>query len=162
MSKISPCLWFDGEAEEAANFYVSLLPDSRIDHVQRNTIDGPCGKTGTVLVVEFTLAGQSFMALNGGTRFEHSHAVSFKIDCADQAEVDRLWDALSTNGGSVEQCGWLKDRYGMSWQIVPAVLMKYIGGPDTAGARRAMQALMEMVKLDIEGLRKAYEGNPAA
>ena len=162
MSKISPCLWFDGEAEEAANFYVSLLPDSRIDRVQKNTIDGPSGKTGTVLVVEFTLAGQSFMALNGGTRFEYTHAVSFKIDCADQAEVDRLWDALSTNGGSVEQCGWLKDRYGMSWQIVPAVLMEYIGGPDAAGARRAMQALMEMVKLDIEGLRKAYEGNPAA
>ena len=94
MSKISPCLWFDGEAEEAANFYVSLLPDSRIEKVQRNTVDSPGGKAGTVLVVDFTLAGQRFMALNGGMRMEYTHAVSFMIDCADQAEVDRLWDAL--------------------------------------------------------------------
>jgi predicted 3-demethylubiquinone-9 3-methyltransferase (glyoxalase superfamily) len=162
MSKISPCLWFDGEAEEAANFYVSLLPDSRIEKVQKNLVDGPAGKAGTVLVVDFTLAGQRFMALNGGTRFEYTHAVSFMIDCADQAEVDRLWAALSANGGSVEQCGWLKDRYGVSWQIVPAALMKYIGGSDAAGARRAMQAMLEMVKLDVEGLRKAYEGTAAA
>ncbi len=95
MSKISPCLWFDGEAEEAAKFYVSLLPDSRIEKIQKNLVDGPAGKAGSVLVVEFTLAGQRFMALNGGTRFEYTHAISFKIDCADQAEVDRLWDALS-------------------------------------------------------------------
>ena len=94
MSKISPCLWFDGEAEEAAKFYVSLLPDSRIETVQRNPVDSPGGKAGTVLVVEFTLAGQRFMALNGGMKMEYTHAVSFKIDCADQAEVDRLWDAL--------------------------------------------------------------------
>ena len=162
MSKISPCLWFDGEAEEAAKFYVSLLPDSRIEKVQKNVVDGPAGKAGTVLVVEFTLAGQSYLALNGGTRFEYTHAISFKIDCADQAEVDRLWDTLSANGGSIEQCGWLRDRYGVSWQIVPAVLMKYIGGSDAAGARRAMQAMLEMVKLDIEGLRRAYEGKEAA
>jgi predicted 3-demethylubiquinone-9 3-methyltransferase (glyoxalase superfamily) len=162
MSRISPCLWFDGEAEEAAKFYVSLLPDSRIDHIQNNTVDGPAGKTGTVLVVEFTLGGQRFMALNGGTRFEYTHAVSFKIDCADQAEVDRLWDALSANGGAVEQCGWLKDRFGVSWQIVPTALMKYIGGSDAAGAKRAMQAMLGMVKLDIEGLRRAYEGRAAA
>ena len=123
MSKISPCLWFDGEAEEAAKFYVSLLPNSRIERVQKNVMDSPGGKAGTVLVVDFTLAGQRFMALNGGTRFEYTHAISFKIDCADQAEVDRLWDALSA-GGRTEQCGWLKDRYGISWQIVPAVLRK--------------------------------------
>ena len=162
MSRISPCLWFDGEAEEAAKFYVSLLPDSRIDHIQNNTVDGPAGKAGTVLVVDFTLGGQRFMALNGGTRFEYTHAVSFKIDCADQAEVDRLWDALSANGGAVEQCGWLKDRFGVSWQIVPTALMKYIGGSDAAGAKRAMQAMLGMVKLDIEGLRRAYEGRAAA
>jgi predicted 3-demethylubiquinone-9 3-methyltransferase (glyoxalase superfamily) len=162
MSKISPCLWFDGEAEEAANFYVSLLPNSRIDHVQKNVMDSPAGKAGSVLVVEFTLAGQSFMALNGGRRFEHTHAVSFKIDCADQAEVDRLWDALLANGGKAEQCGWLKDRFGVSWQIVPTALMKYIGDSDSAGAKRAMQALMGMVKLDIEGLKRAYEGKNAA
>src|SRR5260370_16458261 len=120
MSKISPCLWFDGEAEEAAKFYVSLLPDSRIEKVQKNTVDGPAGKAGTVLMVEFTLAGQRFMALNGGTRFEYTHAVSFKIDCADQAEVDRLWDALSANGGQVEPCASLKDRFCVSWPNVPA------------------------------------------
>jgi predicted 3-demethylubiquinone-9 3-methyltransferase (glyoxalase superfamily) len=158
MSKISPCLWFDGEAEEAAKLYVSLLPDSRIEKIQRNIVDSPAGKAGSVLVVEFTLAGQRFMALNGGTRFEYTHAVSFKIDCADQAEVDRLWDSLSSNGGQVERCGWLKDRYGVSWQIVPTVLPELLGGPDRAGAQRAMQAMMQMVKLDIAGLRKAYAG----
>ena len=158
MSKITPCLWFDGEAEEAANFYVSLLPDSKIETVQKNTVDGPAGKAGTVLVVEFTLAGQRFMALNGGIRFEYTHAVSFKIDCVDQAEVDRLWDALLANGGQAERCGWLKDRYGLSWQIVPSALPKYLGGADRAGAQRAMQAMLGMVKLDIAGLKKAYEG----
>ena len=162
MSKVSPCLWFDGEAEEAAKFYVSLLPDSRIEKVQNNTVDSPAGKAGSVLVVDFTLAGQRFMALNGGMRFEHTHAVSFKIDCADQAEVDRLWDALSANGGSVEKCGWLKDRFGVSWQIVPTALGQYLGGPDAAGAQRAMQAMMQMVKLDIAGLKRAYEGQSAA
>jgi predicted 3-demethylubiquinone-9 3-methyltransferase (glyoxalase superfamily) len=162
MSKISPCLWFDGEAEEAAKFYVSLLPDSRIDRVQKNPVDGPAGKAGSVLVVQFTLAGQEYMALNGGTRFEYTHAISFKIDCADQAEVDRLWDALSSNGGSVERCGWLRDRYGIYWQIVPTALAEILGGPDRAGAQRAMQAMLQMVKLDIAGLRKAYEGNSAA
>ena len=162
MSKITPCLWFDGEAEEAANFYVSLLPGSKIETVQKNTVDGPAGKAGTVLVVEFTLAGQRFMALNGGKPFDFTHAVSFKIDCADQAEVDRLWDALLADGGKAEQCGWLKDRYGVSWQIVPAALIKYLGGTDTAGAQRAMQAMMGMVKLDIEGLKRAYEGKSAA
>jgi predicted 3-demethylubiquinone-9 3-methyltransferase (glyoxalase superfamily) len=129
MSKISPCLWFDGEAEEAAKFYVSLLPDSRIDRVQKNPVDGPAGKAGSVLVVQFTLAGQEYMALNGGTRFEYTHAISFKIDCADQAEVDRLWDALSSNGGSVERCGWLRDRYGIYWQIVPTALAEILGDP---------------------------------
>jgi predicted 3-demethylubiquinone-9 3-methyltransferase (glyoxalase superfamily) len=161
MSKISPCLWFDGEAEEAANFYVSLLPDSRIETVQKNPADSPAGKAGSVLVVEFTLAGQRFMALNGGTRFEYTHAISFKIDCADQAEVDRIWDALSA-GGSVERCGWLKDRFGVSWQIVPSALPKYLGGPDAAGRQRAMQAMLGMIKLDIEGLKRAYEGRSAA
>ena len=162
MSKISPCLWFDGEAEEAAKFYVSLLPDSRIEKIQKNPVDGPAGKAGTVLVVQFTLAGQEYLALNGGTRFEYTHAVSFKIDCEDQAEVDRLWDALSSNGGSVERCGWLRDRYGLSWQIVPSVLPELLGGPDRAGAQRAMQAMLKMVKLDIAELRKASKGRSAA
>ena len=161
MSKISPCLWFDGEAEEAAKFYVSLLPDSKINRVQRNSVDGPSGKAGSVLVVQFTLAGQEYMALNGGRRFEYTHAISFKIDCADQAEVDRLWDGLSA-GGSTERCGWLKDRYGISWQIVPSVLPELLGGPDRAGAQRAMAAMMQMVKFDIAGLKRAYEGKSAA
>lgn len=162
MSKISPCLWFNGEAEEAAKFYVSLLPDSRIEKIQRNTIDSPGGKAGTVLVVDFTLAGHGFMALNGGMNMEYTHALSLKIDCADQAEVDRLWDALLANGGKAEQCGWLRDRYGVSWQIVPTALVKYLGGSDTAGAQRAMRAMLGMVKLDIEGLKRAYEGKSAA
>ena len=158
MSKICPCLWFDGEAEEAATFYVSLLPGSGIETIQKNSIDSPAGKAGSVLVVEFTLAGQRFMALNGGMRMEYTHAVSFKIDCGDQAEVDRLWDALTANGGQAERCGWLRDRYGVYWQIVPSALPKYLGGADRAGAQRAMQAMLGMIKLDIEGLRRAYEG----
>jgi predicted 3-demethylubiquinone-9 3-methyltransferase (glyoxalase superfamily) len=162
MSKISPCLWFSSEAEEAANLYVSLLPDSRIEKVQKNTVDSPAGKAGSVLVVEFTLAGQRFMALNGNKPFDFTHGVSFKIDCADQAEVDRLWDALLANGGQEAKCGWLKDRFGVSWQIVPTALPKYLGGADKAGAQRAMQAMMGMVKFDIEGLKRAYEGKSAA
>lgn len=162
MSKIAPCLWFNGEAEEAANFYIALLPDSRINKIQRNPVDGPAGKAGTVLVVNFTLAGQDYMALNGGSRFEFTHAISFKIDCADQAEVDRLWDALSSEGGSPLQCGWVRDRYGVSWQIVPSVLPQLLGGSDEAGAKRAMQAMLGMNKLDIAELRRAYEGKSAA
>ena len=162
MSKICPCLWFDGEAEEAATLYVSLLPDSGIETIQKNSVDSPAGKAGSVLVVEFTLAGQRFMALNGGMRFEYTHAVSFKIDCADQPEVDRLWDALLADGGQAERCGWLKDRYGVSWQIVPVALPQYLGGIDRDGARRAMAAMLQMVKLDIAGLKRAYEGKSAA
>ncbi|KWV47171.1 glyoxalase family protein [Bradyrhizobium macuxiense] len=162
MSKVSPCLWFNGEAEEAANLYVSLLPDSRIETVQKNVIDSPGGKAGTVLLVEFTLAGQRFMALNGGMKMEHTHAVSFAIDCVDQAEVDRLWAALLANGGKEEQCGWLRDRYGVAWQIVPMAVRRYLAGPDAAGAARVMQAVLGMIKLDVEGLRKAYEGEAAA
>jgi predicted 3-demethylubiquinone-9 3-methyltransferase (glyoxalase superfamily) len=161
VSKISPCLWFDGEAEEAAQFYVSLLPDSRIDRVQRNVADSPAGKEGSVLVVDFTLAGQRFMALNGGTRFDYTHAVSFHVDCADQAEVDRLWDALS-DGGSVERCGWLRDRYGVSWQIIPAALGEMLGDRDSAKAQRVMQAMLQMIKIDVQELRRAYEGAAAA
>ena len=160
MSKIAPCLWFDGEAEEAAKLYVSLLPDSRIDHVQKNVTDSPAGKAGSVLIVKFTLAGQRFLALNGGTRFEYTHAISFQVDCADQAEVDRLWDGLS-DGGSTERCGWLKDRYGVSWQIVPGVLPQLLGDPDPAKAQRVMQAMLQMVKLDIAGLEAAHAGKPA-
>jgi predicted 3-demethylubiquinone-9 3-methyltransferase (glyoxalase superfamily) len=161
MSKITPCLWFDGEAEEAARFYVSLVRDSRIDHVQRNVMDSPGGKAGSVLVVKFTLAGQSFLALNGGTRFEYTHAISFMIDCEDQAEVDRLWNTL-LDGGTAEQCGWLKDRYGVSWQIVPRALPQLLGDPDPAKAQRVMRAMLGMVKLDIAALKAAHAGTPAS
>lgn len=158
MSKITSCLWSNGKAEEAANFYVSLLPDSRITKVQRSVMDYPGGKAGSVLLVEFTLAGQSFMALNGGMDVEYTHAVSFSVDCADQAEVDRLWDALSAEGGAPVACGWVKDRYGLSWQIVPSILPKYLSDPDRAKAQRVMQTMMNMVKLDIAELQRAYEG----
>jgi predicted 3-demethylubiquinone-9 3-methyltransferase (glyoxalase superfamily) len=160
MSKISPCLWFNGEAEQAANFYVSLLPNSRIDRVQRNAADSPAGKAGTALMVVFTLAGQRFLALNGGMRVEYTHAVSFHVDCVDQAEVDRLWKALS-DGGTVQQCGWLQDRHGVSWQIIPKALPEMLADPDPAKAQRVMQAMLGMVKIDIEGLRKAYNGASA-
>ena len=158
MSKITPCLWFDGNAEDAATFYVSLLPDSRIDKVMRSPADNPSTPEGAVLTVEFTLAGQSFMGLNGGPQYPFTEAVSFSISCEDQAEVDRLWDALTADGGKPVQCGWLKDRYGLSWQIVPKALPKLLSGPDRDGARRAMQAMMEMVKLDVATLERAYRG----
>jgi predicted 3-demethylubiquinone-9 3-methyltransferase (glyoxalase superfamily) len=158
MSKVSPCLWFNGEAEDAAKLYVSLLPNSKIETVQKNIVDGPAGKAGSVLVVEFTLAGQRFMALNGGMHVEYTQAVSFKIDCEDQAEVDRLWDALCADGGQAVRCGWLRDRYGVSWQLVPTALPKYLGGSDREGAARAMQAMLGMIKLDIAALKRAYEG----
>jgi predicted 3-demethylubiquinone-9 3-methyltransferase (glyoxalase superfamily) len=157
MSKIAPCLWFDGKAEEAARFYVSLLPDSRIDKVQVNVSDGPSGKAGSVLMVAFTLAGQRFLALNGGMKVEYTHAISFHIDCADQAEVDRLWRGLAKGGAEV-QCGWVRDRYGISWQIVPSILPKLLGDPDPVKAKRVMDAMMKMIKIDIAGLQKAYDG----
>ena len=157
MSKISPCLWFATEAEEAANFYVSLLPDSRIKHVQRGPMDNPSGKAGSVLAVEFELAGQSYMALNGNKPKAFTQAVSFKVDCDDQAEVDRIWDALC-EGGAPVQCGWLTDRYGVSWQIVPKAMLRLLGDPDPARAKRAMAAMMTMVKLDIAALEKAAAG----
>jgi predicted 3-demethylubiquinone-9 3-methyltransferase (glyoxalase superfamily) len=161
MSKIAPCLWFDGQAEEAAKFYTSLLPDSRIDKVVRAPIDYPSGSAGSVLTVDFTLAGQQFMGLNGGPEFKFNEAVSFTINCEDQAEVDRLWDALIAGGGAPVQCGWLTDRYGLSWQIVPTILPKLLADPDREKARRAMEAMMTMVKIDIAALEQAAERQPA-
>jgi len=162
MSRITPCLWFDGKAEEAATFYVSLLPDSRIESIMRAPADNPSTPKGAALVVEFTLAGRRFMGLNGGPQFRFTEAVSFVIDCADQAEVDRLWDALTADGGAPGRCGWLKDRYGLSWQVVPRALPELLGGPDRERAGRAMQAMMTMSKIDIDALRRAYDGAPAA
>jgi predicted 3-demethylubiquinone-9 3-methyltransferase (glyoxalase superfamily) len=158
MSKIIPCLWFDGVAEEAANFYASLLPDSRVDRVNRAPADNPSTPAGAALMVEFRLAGQPFLGLNGGPQFPFTEAVSFTIQCEDQAEIDRLWDALTAGGGKPVQCGWLKDRYGLSWQIVPKALGTLLGGDDKAGAKRAMEAMLKMVKLDIAALERAYRG----
>jgi predicted 3-demethylubiquinone-9 3-methyltransferase (glyoxalase superfamily) len=157
MQKVTPFLWFDRGAEEAARFYVSLLPDSRIDRVTRSPADTPSGPAGTVLTVEFTLAGSRFIALNGGRQSPFNDAVSFQIHCADQAEVDRLWAALSA-GGSEVACGWLKDRWGLSWQVTPTRLYELLNDPDPDRSRRAMQAMMTMVKLDIAELERAADG----
>jgi predicted 3-demethylubiquinone-9 3-methyltransferase (glyoxalase superfamily) len=161
VSKITPCLWFDGQAEEAAKFYTSLFPNSRIDDIFRSPADNPSTPAGAVLTVDFTLDGQKFVGLNGGPDFKFNEAVSFMIDCADQAEVDRYWDALVQGGGEHSQCGWLKDRFGVSWQVVPRQLNEYLQGADREGARRAMEAMLKMQKLDVEQLREAYEGVPA-
>jgi predicted 3-demethylubiquinone-9 3-methyltransferase (glyoxalase superfamily) len=158
MSKITPNLWFDGNAEDAARFYVSLLPDSRIDGVTRSPADNPSTPAGAVLLVDFTLAGQSLRGINGGPEFRFTEAVSFAIDCDDQAEVDRLWDALTADGGSPGQCGWLKDRFGLSWQIIPRQLGEMLGSPDPEAARRGMEAMLEMGKLDVAEIRRAFEG----
>lgn len=155
--KISPCLWFDGDAEEAARFYVSLFPDSRIEGVHHNQMDSPSGSAGSVLMVAFTLAGQRFLALNGGQKMEYTHAISFQVDCEDQAEVDRLWAAFTAEGKE-EQCGWLRDRWGVAWQIVPRVLPQLLSDADPARSRRVMEALFQMVKLDVAALEKAAQG----
>jgi predicted 3-demethylubiquinone-9 3-methyltransferase (glyoxalase superfamily) len=162
MPKITPCLWFDGTAEEAASFYVSLLPDSRINGVSRSPADNPSTPEGAVLMVDFTLAGQRFIGLNGGPQFSFTEAISWVIDCEDQAEVDRLWDALTADGGSPGQCGWLKDRFGMSWQVVPRQLGEMLGSPDADGARRAMEAMLSMTKIDVAEMRRAFDGQPAS
>jgi predicted 3-demethylubiquinone-9 3-methyltransferase (glyoxalase superfamily) len=161
MAKILPCLWYTDKAEEAAKFYVSLIPDSRIDSVTTLPADTPSGPEGSVQVVSFTLAGQPFMAMKAGPLDAFNHAISFIINCDDQAEVDRLWDALS-KGGKVEQCGWLKDRYGVSWQIVPREFGEMMKDKDRAKVRRVTEAMLKMVKFDIAALRKAYNGVAAA
>lgn len=152
-----PCLWFDGNAEEAARFYITLLPDSRIDNVWHSPADTPSGPAGMVLTVEFTLAGARFQGLNGGPDFRFSESVSFVIECADQAEVDRLWDALAADGGEPGPCGWIKDRFGLSWQIVPTRLNELATDPDPERARRAMEAMLRMGKLDIAELERAAD-----
>ena len=155
-SKIAHCLWFDGEAEEAARFYVSLLPDSRIDKILRLAGETPGGAPGDVLSVEFTLAGAAHIALNGGPHFSFTPAISLFVHCEDQAEVDRLWAAL-LDGGAAQRCGWLTDRYGLSWQIVPKTLGVMLADDDQAKVKRVMDALLGMVKIDIAGLQAAYD-----
>lgn len=158
MDKITPCLWFDGNAEEAANFYVSLLPDSRIDRIDRAPMDYPAGRAGDVLLVAFMLAGRSFTALNGGPEFRFDQAVSFQIATEDQAETDRLWNAIVGNGGEESVCSWCKDRFGLSWQVVPKRLTELLGDSDPNRARRAMEAMMGMTKIDVAALERAAGG----
>ena len=155
--KITPCLWFDTQALEAAEYYCGLFPDSRIDHVQRAPSDYPSGKAGDVLVVEFTLNGQTFTGLNGGTYFTLNEAVSFQIDCADQAEADRFTEALSAVP-EAEQCGWVKDRFGLSWQIIPRRMTELLSDPDPARAKRAFDAMMTQKRIDIAAIERAADG----
>ena len=157
MSKIVTHLWFATEAVEAAKFYVSLLPDSRIDAVTDLPADTPSGPAGSAQIVDFTLAGQPYVAFNAGPFDAFNHSISLLVNCDTQAEIDRLWEALS-EGGTIEQCGWLKDRYGLSWQIAPRVLGEMIRDKDREKARRVTEAMLKMVKLDIAGLQRACDG----
>lgn len=156
MQKITPFLWFDTQAEEAARFYASIFGNSKVGQITRYGEGAPM-PAGTALTVAFELEGQQFVALNGGPMFQFTHAVSFAVSCDTQEELDRYWDRLG-DGGTIEQCGWLRDRYGLSWQIVPAALPRLIDASDPARAARVMQALLRMTKLDIAALERAYAG----
>jgi predicted 3-demethylubiquinone-9 3-methyltransferase (glyoxalase superfamily) len=155
MQKITPFLWFDHSAEQAVNFYISLFKNSKILSISRYGKGAP-GPEGTVMSVNFQLEGQDFIALNGGPVYSFTPAISFFVDCATQAEVDHLWEKL-TQGGEEVQCGWLKDKYGLSWQIVPSGLNELLNGKDAEGSARAMQAMLQMKKIDLDKMRRAYE-----
>jgi len=156
--KITPCLWFDKNAEEAANFYAATFPDSRVIAVHKSPIDYPNGKAGDVLTVDFTILGQRFLGLNGGPEFTFSEAVSFQVFTDTQEETDCYWNAIVGNGGQESECSWCKDKFGLSWQIVPRVLMEAVNDPDTAVAKRAMEAMMTMKKIDIGKIEAARRG----
>jgi predicted 3-demethylubiquinone-9 3-methyltransferase (glyoxalase superfamily) len=156
MQKITPYLWFDGQAEEAAGYYTSIFKNSRVLDVTRYGEAGPLPE-GTVLTVTFEIEGQEFVALNGGPEFTFNESISFFVNCQTQAEVDELWERLS-DGGEKGPCGWLKDRYGVSWQIIPSALGELLHDPDPAKSNRVMKAMLAMSKIDIQGLRDAYEG----
>ncbi len=159
MQKITPCLWFDDKAEEAVTFYTSIFPDCKITATSRYGEAGAKASgrpAGSVMVMTFQLAGQSFMALNGGPAFTFTPAISLMVDCATQAEVEHYWEKLSA-GGETSRCGWLKDKFGVSWQIVPTVLGQLMGGNDAARSKRVMTAMLAMTKLDIDLLQRAYD-----
>ena len=158
MSKIVPCLWFDGKAEEAANFYAATFPDSHVTAVHRSPADYPSGKAGDVLTVEFTVLGMRFLGLNGGPQFSFDEAVSFQVYTDRQEETDRYWSAIVGGGGSESACGWCKDRFGLSWQIVPRVLIEGMSDSDPAAAKRVMEAMMTMVKIDHAAIERARAG----
>ena len=157
MPKITPFLWFDDNAEEAVNLYVSVFKDSKITSVSRYEYSGP-DQPGKVMTMSFELEGQAFTALNGGPQYKFTEAISLFVSCATQEEVDELWEKLSA-GGEEQQCGWLKDKYGLSWQIIPQVLMDLMQDEDPAKAQRVMEAMLKMVKIDIAALQRAYEGD---
>jgi 2-polyprenyl-6-hydroxyphenyl methylase/3-demethylubiquinone-9 3-methyltransferase len=157
-AKNTICLWYDGGAEDAARFYASTFPDSSVDAVHRAPGDYPAGKQGDVLTVEFTVLGIPCLGLNGGPGVKHSDAFSFQVSTADQAETDRYWNAIVSNGGQENACGWCKDKWGLSWQITPRVLMQAITDPDPAAAKRAFEAMMQMRKIDIATIEAARRG----
>ena len=156
--ELTTCLWFNGNAREAANFYTSIFPGSSIQDNWIAPTDTPGNKLGEEIVVNFKIFGQNFIGLNGGPQFPHSEAVSFQIPCKDQSEIDKYWQLLTADGGEEGQCGWLKDKFGVSWQVTSTEMMKYLGGSDPQGAERATQAMIKMKKIDLESMRKAYEG----
>lgn len=158
MPKLAPCLWFDTQAEDAARFYCAIFPNSKVGKISRYPEGLPGDRAGQALTVEFELDGKPFTGLNGGPEFKFSEAVSFQIDVQDQAELDRYWDALLADGGVESQCGWLKDRFGLSWQVVPVQLGQLMAGPDREAAGRVAAAMMQMVKLDIAKLEAAAAG----
>lgn len=161
MKGITPCLWFDGQGEEAARFYASVFENSKLGKLSRYdeaTAKAAGREAGSALTVEFELDGHPFLALNGGPQFRFDEAISFVVHCEDQAEVDHYWNALTADGGEESMCGWLKDRFGVSWQIVPTVLAELMGGPDPEASGRVTRALMQMRKLDIAVLQAAYDG----
>lgn len=156
MQKITPFLWFDGQAEEAANFYVSVFKNSKVKEISRYTGEEPMGEKGSVLTVTFELNGQEFVGLNGGPKFKFTEAVSFAINCETQEEIDYYWGKLTASGGEEVQCGWLTDKFGLSWQVVPAKIREWASDP--AGFKRVMAAVMEMKKLDLAKLQRAFDG----
>ena len=160
MQKITPFLWFDGKAEEAANFYTSIFPHSKIGKIRRHGDAGP-GQKGAVMSATFQLDGQEFIALNGGPQFTFSPAISFFVNCETQGEVDELWEKLS-EGGKKNRCGWLQDKFGVSWQVIPTALGRLIGDPDPEKSSRVMKAMLQMDKIEISALQEAYENNQAA
>lgn len=158
MSRVSPFLWFEKDAEEAARFYVSLLPNSRVDRVSALQGDSPSGPAGSVQVVEFTLNGQSWRAMAAGKLDPFNHAVSFMIEARDQAEIDRIWDAILKNGGKEQQCGWIRDRWGVCWQVFFEGYFEMMATPDQAAAKRVADAMLKMVKIDKAALEKVFRG----
>ena len=161
MTRITPCLWYDGNAEEAANLYASIFPDSSVDAVHRSPADYPNGKAGNVLTVDFTVMGMKFLGLNGGPMFKFDEAVSFIIHTKDQAETDRYWDAIIASGGQPSACGWIKDKFGLNWQITPQRLLDLMADSDHGRAKRAMEAMMKMRKIDIAAVEAAADGQLA-